>query len=160
MAAAEASRTLSCHPKGALHGHWVLRALWVREPRVLRDLCQRRELWGLWLDPPEGVRAVVGHGVALHRCCQHGSGSEQISGERTCQARAAAMHRGLREWHVPPDWISDETPLSEDGAEVPSACSWQCFPSCCGARSQAWLPGPRGTGSVASSPQCRALCFS
>ncbi|XP_017593697.1 furin isoform X1 [Corvus cornix cornix] len=73
--------------------------------------------------------------MALHRCCQHESGSEQISGERTCPARAAAMHRGLREWHVPPDWICDETPLSGDGAEVPSACSWQCFPSCCGARS-------------------------
>lgn len=49
--------TLSCHPKGALHGHWVLRVLWVREPQVLWDLCHRSELWGLWLVPSEGVPA-------------------------------------------------------------------------------------------------------
>lgn len=100
MAAAGASGTLSCHPKRALHGRWVLRALWVREPQVLRDLCQRRELWGLWLGPSEGVRAVVGHGMALGRCCQRVRSSEQISGDRTCVARAAAMHRALGEWRV------------------------------------------------------------
>lgn len=49
VAAAGASETVSCHPKGALHGHWVLWALW--------DLCHRCELWGLLLDPSEGVCA-------------------------------------------------------------------------------------------------------
>lgn len=68
------------------------------------------------------------------------------------------MRRGLGERHVPPAWISDETPWSGDGAEVLAAgSSWQCFPSCCGAWSQAWLPGPRAPGSVASSSQCREL---
>lgn len=47
--------TLSCHPKRALHGHWVFRALWVREPQVLQDLCHRSELWGSWLGPGVGV---------------------------------------------------------------------------------------------------------
>lgn len=30
----------------------------------------------------------MGHGMALGSCCQCGSGSEQISGERTCQGKA------------------------------------------------------------------------
>lgn len=117
-------------------------------PSPLGFVLEEGTLGGPGPGPTEGVCA----GVAMGR--PH---TGAVCGKcLTADVRAKDMFgpgplpcRGDREsspGHVLLGQVSAKTPGSRDRTEVPSACSWQHFPSCCGAVSQAQLPRLRGTG--------------
>lgn len=75
--------TLSCHPKGALHGHWLLRGTWVREPQVLRGCCgyapvRVSPLGGPW----HGLRQLL----SAWKWLRADFGGKNLSGQGSCLA--------------------------------------------------------------------------